>query len=174
MSTKKKPNKKINKFKPILHNEWLFRLFIISIFSGLIIWVISVLSIAGSTILGVSVPALKLAMILSSLLEILWGLTLLSLMFDCITAISSPQKLKTLPANTLSKLFKFLLPKKTFELFIETKIADEIQEYIEALDNKEFNKARYIKIRVWIVVLYSVALILPSRFVKVMQSIVKK
>jgi hypothetical protein len=89
-------------------------------------------------------------------------------------SLPNKSKIKSLPGNTISKIFRFLLNKKTYELFVESKIADEINEYIEALDNKEFYRARYIKIRVWIVALYSIALILPSRFVKVMQSIVKK
>jgi hypothetical protein len=87
---------------------------------------------------------------------------------------SKKKKIKKIPGSSLSKMFKFLLPKKIYELFIEPKIADEVEEYIEALDNKEFYKAKYIKFRVWIVVFYSVALILPSRVVKVVKAIVGK
>lgn len=70
-------------------------------------------------------------------------------------AASAHTALDRMPASHLSHWLQIILPTKSYERIYHPIIADEHDEYLIVIKQKEFGRAHWIKIRVWLRVIWT-------------------
>jgi|GEM_PF-5973430 len=87
--------------------------------------------------------------------------------------MSSESKIEKVPGHHLAEMLKFTFSKKWYESVLEQTIADEQQEYIEAIEQGKNYKAMWIKVRLWIIIAKTISMVIPLTLLKAVKGIVK-